>query len=330
MIHSVANPWFFAAFLAIVLVVLAIDLGIFQRKAHVVSVKEALVWSALWVLLSVLFGSWVFIKLGRRPGLEFFTGYLIEYALSVDNIFVFVLLFSYFAVPAKLHHRVLFWGILGALIMRGGFILAGSKLIQAFHWVLYLFGVFLIFSGIKILLQKGDTQVEPERNPVVRLFQRIVPMTSGYGSDTFFLWQAGKFIATPLALVLVTVETTDLVFAFDSIPAIFGVTTDWFIVLTSNICAILGLRSMYFLLAAVIDRFVYLGTGVGIVLSFIGVKMLLGDIYPIGIETSLLVVATILACSVVLSIVRPPRGRKSSPDASIPAQPLIRSENKQD
>jgi tellurite resistance protein TerC len=330
MTHSVANPWFFAAFLAVVFVLLAIDLGIFQRKAHAVSVKEALVWSAFWVLLSLLFGSCVFIKLGSRPGLEFFTGYLVEYALSVDNIFVFILIFSYFAVPARLHHRVLFWGILGALIMRGGFILAGSQLIQAFHWVLYLFGAFLIFSGIKILRQKGDTKVEPERNPVVRLFQRIVPMTSGYSGGAFFLRQAGKFVATPLALVLVTVETTDLIFAFDSIPAIFGVTTDWFIVLTSNICAILGLRSMYFVLAAVVDRFVYLGTGLGIVLSFIGVKMLLGDIYPIGIETSLLVVAAILACAVVLSLVRPPRARKSSPDTSIPAQPLVRSEGKQE
>jgi len=330
MTHSVANPWFFAAFLAVVLVLLAIDLGFFQRKAHAVSVKEALVWSAFWVLLSVLFGSCVFLKLGSRPGLEFFTGYLVEYALSVDNIFVFIMIFSYFAVPARLHHRVLFWGILGALIMRGGFILAGVQLIQAFHWVLYLFGAFLIFSGIKILRQKGDTQVEPERNPVVRLFQRIVPMTSGYSDGAFFLKQAGKFVATPLALVLVTVETTDLIFAFDSIPAIFGVTTDWFIVLTSNICAILGLRSMYFLLAAVIDRFAYLGTGLGIVLSFIGVKMLLGDIYPIGIETSLLVVAAILACSVVLSFVRPPKGRRSSPDTSTSAPPLVTFKGKQD
>jgi tellurite resistance protein TerC len=330
MTHSVASPWFLAAFVAIVVVLLAIDLGVFQRKVHAISVKEALVWSLIWVVLSVLFGTWVSSRFGTHAGLEFFTGYLIEYALSVDNIFVFILIFSFFAVPLKFHHRVLFWGILGALIMRGTFILAGSRLIQSFHWVLYLFGAFLVFSGIKILLQKGESEVEPERNPVVRLFRRIVPMTSGYRGGSFFLREDGMLFATPLALVLVTLETTDLVFAFDSIPAVFGVTTDWFIVYTSNICAILGLRSMYFLLAAVVDRFVYLGTGLGIVLSFIGVKMLLGTIYPIGIETSLAVVAAILVCSVLLSLILPPQKVKSAPDTSIRPSPLVRSKHEQD
>jgi tellurite resistance protein TerC len=302
MTESIGNPWFFAIFLAIVLVLLAIDLGVFHRKMHAVSLKEALAWSIAWVLLSGFFGTWVYQEFGRRHALEFFTGYLVEYALSVDNIFVFILIFSYFAVPSKLHHRVLFWGILGALIMRGAFIFAGAKLIQHFHWIIYLFGAFLLVTGIKILLQKGKTELEPGRNPVVRLFQRIMPMASDYGEGSFFVKQGGRWLATPLALVLVTVETTDLVFAVDSIPAIFGVTTDWFIVFTSNICAILGLRSMYFLLAAVVDRFVYLGTGLGIVLSFIGVKMVLSDVYPIGIEVSLFVVAAILTGSVILSL----------------------------
>ncbi len=307
MTQSIGSPWFFAVFLAVVFVLLAIDLGIFHRKVHAVKVKEALAWSIAWVVLSGLFGAWVYGEFGRQHALEFFTGYLVEYALSVDNIFVFILIFAYFAVPPKLHHRVLFWGILGALFMRGGFIFAGAKLIQTFHWIIYIFGAFLIFTGIKILLQKGESEVEPGRNPVVRLFQRIMPMSSGYGEGVFFMRQAGKWVATPLALVLVTVETTDLVFALDSIPAIFGVTTDWFIVFTSNICAILGLRSMYFLLAAVVDRFVYLGAGLGIVLSFIGVKMVLSDVYPLGIEISLLVVAVILTGSVILSLIKPPK-----------------------
>jgi tellurite resistance protein TerC len=308
MAESIGNPWFFAAFLAVVFVLLAIDLGVFHHKVHAVRLKEALAWSIAWVLLSVLFGTWVYMKFGRQHALEFFTGYLVEYALSVDNIFVFILIFSYFAVPSNLHHRVLFWGILGALVMRGTFIFAGVKLIQTFHWIIYMFGAFLVFTGIKILLQKGAPEVEPGHNPVVRLFQRIMPMASAYGEGSFFVKQAGgRWLATPLALVLVTVETTDLVFAVDSIPAIFGVTTDWFIVFTSNICAILGLRSMYFLLAAVIDRFVYLGMGLGIVLSFIGAKMVLSDVCPVGIEASLIVVAGILAGSVIFSLLKPPK-----------------------
>jgi tellurite resistance protein TerC len=312
MAHSVANPWFFAVFLAVVLVLLVVDLGVFHRRAHAVGLREALGWSVVWVLLSVSFGSWIYWKFGAQTGLEFFTGYLIEYALSVDNIFVFVLIFSYFSVPPRLHHRVLFWGILGAVILRGIFIFAGTALLSAFHWVIYVFGAFLIFTGIKILQQKGESNVEPERNPVVRLFQRIMPMSTGYEQGTFFLRRGGKLIATPLALVLVTVETTDVVFAVDSIPAIFGVTTDWFIVFTSNICAILGLRSMYFLLAAVVDRFVYLGMGLGIILMFVGAKMLLGGVFPIDIRVSLIVVAVILTGSILLSLLRSRKGRKGS------------------
>jgi tellurite resistance protein TerC len=306
MMHSIGTPEFWTLFIVVVLILLFIDLGIFQRHAHAVTVREATSWSIVWVLLYISFGVWVYTTFGKQYGLEFFAGYLIEYALSVDNIFVFILIFSYFGVPSNLHHRVLFWGILGALLMRATFIAAGTVLISAFHWVIYIFGAFLIFTGAKILRQK-DSKVEPERNPVVRLFQRAVPMASGYESGKFFMKHQGKLAATPLALVLVTVEATDLVFATDSIPAIFGVTRDPFIVYTSNVCAILGLRSMYFLLAAVVQRFVYLGTGLGIVLMFIGIKMLISGFYAIPIGLSLAVVAAILAGATLLSILLPPK-----------------------
>jgi tellurite resistance protein TerC len=302
MMHSIGTPLFWSSFLVIILFLLSLDLGVFHRHAHAVKIKEATIWSLFWILLSCAFGIWVYRSFGKQYGLEFFTGYLIEYALSVDNVFVFVIIFNYFAVPAKLHHRVLFWGILSALGMRATFILAGAALISSFHWVIYIFGAFLIFTGVKILRQ-GDTEVEPEQNPAVRLFRKMVPMTSGYESGRFFVKQAGKLLATPLALVLVTVEFTDVVFATDSIPAIFGVTRDPFIVYTSNVCAILGLRSMYFLLSAVIRRFVFLGTGLGIVLIFIGLKMLVGSFYEIPIGLSLSIVALILVGSIILSLI---------------------------
>lgn len=304
MAHSIGTPIFWTSFIVVVLFLLSLDLGVFNRRAHTVTAKEALCWSIVWIVLSLSFGTYIYSAYGKQNGLEFFAGYLIEYALSVDNIFVFILIFSYFAVPSRYHHRVLFWGIVSALVMRATFIVAGAALIYKFHWILYVFGAFLVFTGIKILRQ-GDTKVEPQRNPVVRLFQRFVPMTSGYDSGTFFQRHNGKLMATPLALVLVTVEATDLVFATDSIPAIFGVTHDPFIVYTSNICAILGLRSMYFLLSAVVNRFIYLGAGLGIVLAFIGLKMLISGIYTIPIGWSLAVVAAILAGSVVLSLLFP-------------------------
>ena len=313
MAHSIGTPLFWTLFVTVILFLLSLDLGVFHRHAHAVKVKEATIWSIVWILLSTSFGIWVYVTFGKQYGLEFFTGYVIEYALSVDNVFVFIIIFSYFNVPSKLHHRVLFWGILSALIMRATFILAGAALISAFHWVIYIFGAFLVFTGIKILRQ-GDAEVEPERNPAVKLFRKIVPMTPGYGSERFFVKQAGKFLATPLALVLVTVEVTDLVFATDSIPAIFGVTKDPFIVYTSNVCAILGLRSMYFLLSAVIRRFAYLGTGLGIVLMFIGLKMLISGVYVIPIELSLLIVALILAGSILFSVLFP---KNETPEPSI-------------
>jgi tellurite resistance protein TerC len=290
----------------VVLFLLSLDLGIFHRHAHAVSFREASFWSIVWVVLSLSFGTWIYQTFGRQYGLEFFAGYLIEYALSVDNVFVFIIIFSYFNVPARLHHRVLFWGILGALIMRLTFILAGAALISSFHWIIYLFGAFLIFTGVKILRQ-NEAEVEPGRNPAVRLFQKLMPMTSDYQSGKFFLREHGKIAATPLALVLVTVEATDVVFATDSIPAIFGITQDPFIVYTSNVCAILGLRSMYFLLAAVVTRFAYLGTGLGIVLVFIGVKMLVSGFYVIPIGWSLGIVAAILAGAAILSLIAPPK-----------------------
>jgi tellurite resistance protein TerC len=303
--HSIGTPLFWTSFIIVVLFLLSIDLGVFHRKAREVPFREALGWSIAWIVLSLGFGIWVW-SFGRQYGLEFYTGYLIEYALSVDNVFVFILIFSYFKVPSRLHHRVLFWGILGALVMRAIFIIIGASLISTFHWVIYVFGAFLVYTGIKILRQ-GDTEVDPEHNPIVRFFRKVVPMTAGYDSGKFITKHMGKLAATPLALVLVTVETTDLIFATDSIPAIFGITKDPFIVYTSNVCAILGLRSLYFLMAAVVQRFVYLGTGLGIVLMFIGVKMLISGIYIIPIGLSLGIVASILACAVIGSVLWPPK-----------------------
>ncbi len=310
MAHSIGTPFFWTSFIVVVLFLLSLDLGVFHRHAHAVTVREATLWSIVWIILSCSFGMWVYGNFGKQYGLEFFTGYLIEYALSVDNVFVFIIIFSYFGVPSKLHHRVLFWGILSALLMRATFIIAGAALISSFHWILYIFGAFLVFTGIKILKQ-GDAEVEPERNPVVKLFRRIVPMSSGYESGRFLTRQGGATVATPLALVLVTVEATDLVFATDSIPAIFGITRDPFIVYTSNICAILGLRSMYFLLSAVIRKFTYLGIGLGIVLMFIGLKMLASGFYVVPIGLSLGIVAAILVGSVMVSLLFPAKNQES-------------------
>ena len=324
--HTIGTPLFSAGFVIVIVMLLMVDLGVFHRRVHAVSLKEVLCWTAFWASLSVGFGGWVYTRFGAQPGLEFFAGYLIEYALSVDNVFVFILIFSYFKVPPKLHHKILFWGILGALVMRATFILSGAALIRRFEWILYLFGIFLIYTGFK-MLRSGDTEVEPEKNPVVRRFQKLVPMVSDYGSGRFFVLQQGKVFATPLALVLLTVETTDLMFATDSIPAIFGVTTDPFIVYTSNIFAILGLRSMYFLLAALIDRFAYLGRGIAIVLMFVGAKMLLADVYKIPIALSLAIVALLLAGSVLLSILH---GPGKSAGSSKSGDRLVTSESGKD
>jgi tellurite resistance protein TerC len=282
---------------------LVIDLGIFHRKAHAVSIREAAIWSAVWVALALLFNAGIYFFSGPEHALQFLTGYLIEKSLSVDNIFVFVLLFSYFSVPAAYQHRVLFWGVLGALIMRGILIVLGAMLLENFHWVLYLFGAFLIVTGIRMAFNK-DEAVHPERNPVLKLVRRVVPVTANFEGDRFLVRRAGQVLVTPLLLVLLVVETTDLVFALDSIPAIFAVTRDPFIVYTSNVFAILGLRSLYFVFANVMGKFYYLKIGLSVVLSFIGVKMVLADIFHMPIGLSLVVIAFVLATALIASIVR--------------------------
>lgn len=323
MTQSIGSPLLWAGFTLFVLAMLVLDLGVFHRKAHRIGHREAFLWTLVWIGLAVVFNVGIYIWFGPQHALEFLTGYLIEKALSVDNIFVFLLIFSYFAVPAAYQHRVLFWGILGALIMRAAFIFLGTILLQTFHWVIFIFGGFLVYAGVQMLRGK-EVEVHPERNPAVRLFQKYVPATAHYHGARLLISQNGRTYATPLLLVLVVVEATDLVFAVDSIPAIFAVTRDPFIVYTSNIFAILGLRSLYFLLAASIGKFRYLKTGLGSVLLFVGVKMLLGEHYPIPIGISLAVVGTILAISVVASILSPPpesstdANQESSPVASLP------------
>lgn len=300
----------FIAFNVGVLAVLAIDLGVFNKKAHAATVREAATWSAVWITLSLGFAGLVLHLYGKQPALEFVTGYLIEYSLSIDNIFVIVLIFSYFRIPEKYQHRVLFWGIIGALVMRGAMIGAGALLIQRFHWIIYVFGAFLIFTGIRMATH-DEADIEPEANPILRLVRRIMPITHDYRGQEFFVKEPPTrgappaIMATPLFVVLVLVETTDLIFAVDSIPAIFAVTRDPFLVYTSNVCAILGLRSLYFLLAGVINKFHLLKLGIAAVLTFVGVKMLLSGYYEIPIHVSLLVIVAVLAVSVIASIAFP-------------------------
>ncbi|HWI59195.1 MAG TPA: TerC family protein [Bacillota bacterium] len=312
-----------------VLAMLALDLGVFHRKAHVVSFKESITWTAVWVTLALLFNAGVWHYFGPQKAVQFFTGYLIEKSLSVDNVFVFALLFSYFAVPPVYQHKVLFWGILGALVMRAAMIALGAALIAKFTWVIYLFGAFLILTGIKMVL-KREEEIHPERNPVVRWFKRLVPVTSDYRKDKFFVKENGLRHATPLFVVLLLVEVSDIIFAVDSIPAIFAVTTDPFIVYTSNVFAILGLRSLYFALAGIMDKFHYLKIGLGVVLSFVGVKMLLAHTaYKIDTLVSLGVVAGILAASVVASLLRPRRPvHFSEPPSASPSREQPKGANR--
>ncbi len=286
-----------------VLAILALDLGVFHRQAHEVSIREASVWSVLWISLALAFNVGLYFWRGGEVALQFLTGYLIEKSLSVDNIFVFVLIFTYFAVPAKYQHRVLFWGILGALVMRGIMIAAGAALIKEFHWIIYLFGAFLIVTGVRMALHRNE-EIHPDRNPLVRLVRRVLPVTGEYHGQRFFVRQAGVLMATPLFLTLVMVEFTDLIFAVDSIPAIFAVTTDPFIVYTSNVFAILGLRSLYFVLRGVVDKFYYLKLSLAAVLTFVGVKMVLTDLYKVPVVLSLAVIATLLAIGIAASVWR--------------------------
>jgi tellurite resistance protein TerC len=298
------NIWFWIGFLAFVLTMLALDLGVFHREAHEVKPREAGGWVALWVALALLFAGGLWWYADRVTALTFVTGYVIELSLSVDNIFVMVMIFQYFAVPAKYQHRVLFWGILGALVMRGLFIGLGALLIAKFHWILYLFGALLVFTGIRMAF-KQDEKFDGERNPVVRWTRKFFPVTHRYDGQNFFTVENGVRVATPLFIVLVLIEFTDLMFAVDSIPAIFAVTTDPFLVMTSNVFAILGLRSMYFLLAAVVHKFHLLKYGLAIILTFVGTKMLLVDVYKVPITASLVVILGVLALSVIGSLLWP-------------------------
>jgi tellurite resistance protein TerC len=296
------NILFWFGFIAFVLAMLALDLGVFHRKPHEVRPREAGIWVAVWVTLALAFAGGLYLWAGHRVALTFLTGYVIEEALSVDNIFVMVLIFEYFRVPKNCQHRVLFYGILGALVMRGLFIAAGAALVSNFHWVLYVFGALLVVTGIRMAM-KSDEEFDGEQNRIVKLVRKYLPLSADFHGKHFFIIEKGRRIATPLLLVLILVEFTDLIFAIDSIPAIFGVTTDPFLVFTSNIFAVMGLRSMYFLLAAVVDRFHLLKYGLALILTFVGFKMLTEKWIRIDIGLSLGVILGVLALSIVGSLI---------------------------
>lgn len=295
-------------FNAFVILLLALDLGVFHRKAHTVAIREALLWSAFWVTLALAFNAGVYFYLGSERALEFLTGYLIEKALSVDNVFVFLMIFAYFRVPAEYQHRVLFWGVFGALIMRAVFIAAGIALIERFHWVIYVFGGFLILTGIRMSMHK-DQEIHPDRNPVIRLAKRLFPVTTNYHGPSLFIREGQRLTATPLFLVLLIIETTDVIFAVDSIPAILAVSLDPFIVYTSNVFAILGLRALYFALAGIMTMFHFIHYGLSLVLVFVGTKMMLSDIFKVPIGVSLAVIAGVIGLSVAASVLWPKKAQ---------------------
>jgi tellurite resistance protein TerC len=308
-----------SAFLAFVLAMLALDLGVFHRKDHVVGPREALGWSALWVALALAFGGYVWASFGGDVGLQFLTGYVIEKSLSVDNIFVFVVIFGALGIPPLYQHRVLFWGILSALVMRGAMIAAGSALLARFHWIIYVFGAFLVLTGVKLLLARGAAD-HPERSAAFRLLRRIVPASPTLDGNHFFTRQGGKWLATPLFFALALIEVTDVIFAVDSIPAIFAVTSDPYIVFTSNVFAILGLRSLYFLMAGFVEKFTYLKPSLAFVLMFVGGKMALVDVVKIHPAASLGVVLAILGVGIVASIVRNRRDAARVPGPHLPVR----------
>jgi tellurite resistance protein TerC len=309
---------FWVAFNAFVLVLLVLDLFVFHRKTHVVKIKEALFWSAFWILLSLGFNVLIYFWEGSGPALEFLTAYLIEKSLSVDNLFVFILIFNYFQVPAKYQHKILFWGVLGALFFRGVFILVGVTLLAKFHFIIYILGAFLVFTGIKMATSAGGDDIDPDANPVVKFISRYMPVTNRHYEDKFFVKIDKTLFATPLFLVLIMVETTDIVFAADSIPAILAISKDPFIVYTSNVFALLGLRALYFALAGIMQLFHYLHYGLSLILVFIGAKLMLSDFIHINMLIALGVVAFILVASVVLSLLFP---KKDAPQV-----PLINQE----
>lgn len=311
-LQSIGSPGLWIGFIVFVIAMLAVDLGIFHRKSHVVSTREALIWSSVWIGFALLFSLGVWKWFGAQRGLEFLTGYLIEKSLSIDNIFVFVVIFGALGVPAIYQHRVLFWGILSALVLRAGMIFGGTALLARFHWLIYVFGAFLVFTGVKLFLQR-DQGLNPKDGSVLRFAKRLIPSTEQYAGDRFFTLENGRRVATPLFMALLLVEATDVVFAVDSIPAIFAVTNDPFIVFTSNIFAILGLRSLFFLLAGIVDKFRYLKVGLAIVLVFVGLKMALVDLYKVPPQVSLMVIATVLASSIFLSLWVSKRESRSLP-----------------
>jgi tellurite resistance protein TerC len=303
MVETVASPWLLGGFLVIILTLLALDLGIFHKQDRVVSAREAMSWVGVWATLALFFCGFVWWYFSGTKAIEFLTGYLIELSLSVDNLFVFVIVFATFRIPPNLQHRVLFWGILTALVLRGGMILAGTALLQRFHWLIYVFGAFLLFTGVKLLLHK-ESEHSPEHSIAFRALRRVIPATPALHGNHFFIREAGRRVATPLFLCLALIEISDVVFALDSVPAIFGVTLDPFIVFTSNVFAILGLRSMYFAIASLIGRFEYLKIGLALVLIFIGVKMSVSGWVHIHALASLAVVALLLGSSMVFSVVK--------------------------
>ncbi len=298
------GPELWAGFIAFVILMLALDLGVFNRKSHAVGIKEALKWSAIWIGMALIFNYGVYHFMGKEKGLEFLTGYLIEKALSVDNLFVFIMLFSMFDVEPKYQHKVLFWGILGALVMRAIFIFAGVALIQRFSWIIYVFGAFLVFTGIKMLFHKEE-QIDPNKNPMVRLFKRFLPVTPEMHGNKFFVKINHKSYATPLFIVLIIIEFTDVIFATDSIPAILAISHDPFIIFSSNVFAILGLRALYFALAGITKYFHYLKYGLAAILIFVGVKMSIAGFFHFPIVLSLLIIMGVLLVSIIASLIFP-------------------------
>ncbi len=302
----VIDVYVWIGFIAFVILMLVLDLGVFHRKSHEIKIKEALIWSVVWISMAIIFNYGVLIIMGKEKALEFLTGYVLEKSLSIDNLFVFIMLFTFFKVDSKYQHKILFWGILGALILRAIFIFSGVALISKFHWIIYIFGLFLVFTGIKMLFHK-DEIIVPEKNPLVKLFRKIFPISEKLHGDNFFVKINAKTFATPLFVVLLVVEFTDLIFAVDSIPAILAISNDPFIIFTSNVFAILGLRALYFALAGITKYFHYLKYGLSAILVFVGVKMVIVFFYKIPIGYSLLTILGILIVSVVFSVLFPPK-----------------------
>lgn len=302
----IADYYLWTGFLVFVFIMLALDLGVFHRKTHEVKIREALIWSAVWISLALIFNYGIFIFMGKEKAIEFLTGYVIEKSLSIDNLFVFIMVFTYFNVEPKYQHKILFWGILGALIMRAIFIFAGVALISMFHWIIYVFGGFLIFTGIKMLFHK-DEKLDPNKNPLVIIFKKFFPVTEQMHGSKFFVKINARTVATPLFIVLLVIEFTDLIFAVDSIPAILAISNDTFIIFTSNVFAILGLRALYFALAGITKYFYYLKYGLSAILVFVGIKMIMAEFYKIPVVYSLLSILGILIISILFSVIYPKR-----------------------